>query len=180
MGGFLGVRVGQVSIHEGTDVHTGVTVIFPRGVKDTTYVPCYAAVHEMNVAGEWTGLNQIREWGFTRAVCPFCLSVFHPIRNTAIIPFPISLSPRPSSKSLLKAPPPLPDDPSFHASELLELTIPMFSFLTSKAHCLHKHHKRRQSLRQPLEMDPSTPHRRWHRRARPVQLLRLPHRRRNV
>jgi D-aminopeptidase len=63
-----GVRVGQVDINEGDDVHTGVTVIFPRGVKNTSYVPCYAAVHDMNGIGEWTGLHQIREWGFTRAV----------------------------------------------------------------------------------------------------------------
>lgn len=62
--------MGQIDINEGTDVHTGVTVIFPRGLKDTTYVPCYGAVHDMNAAGEWTGLHQLREWGFTRAVCP--------------------------------------------------------------------------------------------------------------
>jgi D-aminopeptidase len=61
-----------VDIHQGEDVHTGVTVIFPRGVKDTTYVPCYAALHTMNGIGEWTGTHQIREWGFTRAVCLDC------------------------------------------------------------------------------------------------------------
>lgn len=61
--------MGQVNINEGSDVHTGITVIFPRGLKDTVYVPCHAAVHDMNAAGEWTGVHQIREWGFTRAVC---------------------------------------------------------------------------------------------------------------
>lgn len=63
-----GVCVGQVEVHEGEDVHTGVTVILPRGIRDTTLVPCYAAVHDMNSIGEWTGLHQIREWGYTRAV----------------------------------------------------------------------------------------------------------------
>jgi len=66
---FLGVLVGQVDINQGDDVHTGVTVILPRGIKDTIYKPCYAAVHHMNTAGEWTGVHQIREWGYSRAVC---------------------------------------------------------------------------------------------------------------
>ena len=57
-----------MDIHEGDDVHTGVTVILPRGAKETSYIPCYAGVHEMNGIGEWTGVHQIREWGFTRAV----------------------------------------------------------------------------------------------------------------
>ncbi|RDW56581.1 peptidase S58 DmpA biosynthesis protein ArgJ [Coleophoma cylindrospora] len=70
-----GVLVGQVDIHEGEDVHTGVTVIFPRGIKNTIYTPCYAAVHDMNTAGEWTGIHQIREWGFTRAPIAFTNTV---------------------------------------------------------------------------------------------------------
>ncbi|KID72344.1 D-aminopeptidase, partial [Metarhizium brunneum ARSEF 3297] len=63
-----GVRVGQVDINKGEDVHTGVTVIFPRGIDKTTYIPCYGAVHDMNGIGEWTGVHQLREWGFSRAV----------------------------------------------------------------------------------------------------------------
>ncbi|KAK2616306.1 hypothetical protein QQS21_000740 [Conoideocrella luteorostrata] len=71
-----GVRVGQVDVNDDeNDIHTGVTVILPRGIKNTVYVPCYAAVHDMNGMGEWTGLHQIREWGFTRAPIAFTNTV---------------------------------------------------------------------------------------------------------
>ncbi|KAK8925600.1 hypothetical protein H634G_10139 [Metarhizium anisopliae BRIP 53293] len=70
-----GVRVGQVDINKGEDVHTGVTVIFPRGIDKTTYIPCYGAVHDMNGIGEWTGVHQLREWGFSRAPIAFTNTV---------------------------------------------------------------------------------------------------------
>jgi D-aminopeptidase len=59
-----GVSVGQVTIHQDPDVHTGVTVILPRPEADIQK-PCYAGVHALNGAGELTGSFQIREWGWT-------------------------------------------------------------------------------------------------------------------
>ncbi|KAH7323714.1 peptidase family S58-domain-containing protein [Rhexocercosporidium sp. MPI-PUGE-AT-0058] len=53
-----GVQVGQVTIHEG-DVHTGVTVILPRGRKDTPLLPCYGATHDLNGMGEMTGTHAL-------------------------------------------------------------------------------------------------------------------------
>ncbi|RJE18428.1 Peptidase family S58 [Aspergillus sclerotialis] len=60
-----GVRVGQVTLHEGRDIHTGVTVILPRGLKNTRRLPCYAATHNLNGVGELTGSHCLAEWGFT-------------------------------------------------------------------------------------------------------------------
>ncbi|KAL5050926.1 hypothetical protein BDW71DRAFT_171891 [Aspergillus fruticulosus] len=62
-----GVTVGQVTIHEDPDVHTGVTLIFPRGVHGTRQQPCYAASHDLNGMGEFTGMHGIAEWGFTNS-----------------------------------------------------------------------------------------------------------------
>ncbi len=59
-----GVSVGQVTIHEGQDVHTGVTIILPRPESDIQ-TPCYAGTHTLNGAGELTGSFQIKEWGWT-------------------------------------------------------------------------------------------------------------------
>ena len=75
-----------MDINEGDDVHTGVTVILPRGAKETSYIPCYAGVHEMNGMGEWTGVHQIREWGFTRAVRVQPASPVPPSRTTSPAP----------------------------------------------------------------------------------------------
>ena len=59
-----GVSVGQATIHQDPDVHTGVTVILPRPESDIQ-TPCYAGVHALNGAGELTGSFQIKEWGWT-------------------------------------------------------------------------------------------------------------------
>ncbi|BCS17472.1 P1 family peptidase [Aspergillus puulaauensis] len=59
-----GVTVGQVTIHQNPDIHTGLTLIFPRGVKHTRDLPCYAATHDLNGMGELTGSHAIAEWGF--------------------------------------------------------------------------------------------------------------------
>ncbi|EED16317.1 conserved hypothetical protein [Talaromyces stipitatus ATCC 10500] len=59
-----GVAVGQSTIHRGQDIHTGVTVILPRGIKNTRYLPCYAATHDLNGMGEMTGTHGLTEWGF--------------------------------------------------------------------------------------------------------------------
>ncbi|OKL59766.1 hypothetical protein UA08_04958 [Talaromyces atroroseus] len=58
-----GVRVGQTTIHEGRDTHTGVTVILPRGPDEIRQKPCYAAIHKLNGMGEMTGAHQIEEIG---------------------------------------------------------------------------------------------------------------------
>ncbi|KAH8703499.1 peptidase family S58-domain-containing protein [Talaromyces proteolyticus] len=58
-----GVRVGQTTIHEGQDIHTGVTVILPRGPDEIRQKPCYAAIHKLNGMGELTGGHQIEEFG---------------------------------------------------------------------------------------------------------------------
>ncbi|KAL4900147.1 hypothetical protein BDW74DRAFT_183101 [Aspergillus multicolor] len=62
-----GVTVGQVTIHAEPNIHTGITVIFPRGVDGTRKIPCYAASHDLNGMGEFTGTHGIAEWGFTNS-----------------------------------------------------------------------------------------------------------------
>ncbi|PTB62788.1 DmpA/ArgJ-like protein [Trichoderma citrinoviride] len=59
-----GVHVGQITVHEGTDIHTGLTVILPRGAKDTRLKPCYAATHDLNGMGELTGSHALAEYGY--------------------------------------------------------------------------------------------------------------------
>ena len=65
---YPGVRVGQVTVHDGPDIHTGLTIIMPRGAKDTTTLPCYAATHDLNGMGELTGTHSLTEWGFMNGV----------------------------------------------------------------------------------------------------------------
>ncbi|PVH83132.1 DmpA/ArgJ-like protein [Cadophora sp. DSE1049] len=65
-----GVRVGQVTLNEG-DVHTGVTVILPRGRKDTPLRPWYGAMHDLNGVGELTGMHVLNEWGFSTSPIAF-------------------------------------------------------------------------------------------------------------
>lgn len=69
-----GVRVGQTTIHEGRDTHTGVTVILPRGPDEIRQKPCYAAIHKLNGMGEMTGAHQIEEFGSFNTVDSFSLS----------------------------------------------------------------------------------------------------------
>lgn len=57
-----GVRVGQVTLHNGKDVHTGVTAIIPaEGNLRQRKVP--AAVYVGNGYGKMAGISQIRELG---------------------------------------------------------------------------------------------------------------------
>lgn len=65
---FIGVQVGQVTVHEDSGIHTGVTVILPRGPEETALSPCYAATHSLNAAGEMTGVHMIYEWGHLACV----------------------------------------------------------------------------------------------------------------
>ncbi|RFU79728.1 peptidase family s58 [Trichoderma arundinaceum] len=59
-----GVQVGQVTVHQGTDIHTGLTAILPRGIKETRLTPCYAATHDLNGMGELTGTHALSEYGY--------------------------------------------------------------------------------------------------------------------
>ncbi len=70
-----GVQVGQVTVNEGTDIHTGLTVILPRGIKETRFTPCYAATHDLNGMGELTGTHALAEYGYINTVR--CLCKFH-------------------------------------------------------------------------------------------------------
>jgi len=63
-----GLRVGQATIHRDPDIHTGVTIIFPRDPVDTYFKPCYGATHNLNGVGELTGCHCLKEWGFLRSV----------------------------------------------------------------------------------------------------------------
>ncbi len=57
-----GVRVGQVTLHDGKDIHTGVTAIIPaEGNLRQNKVP--AAVHVGNGYGKMAGISQIKELG---------------------------------------------------------------------------------------------------------------------
>ncbi|KAL2872702.1 P1 family peptidase [Aspergillus lucknowensis] len=58
------VSVGQITLHEGSDIHTGLTVILPRRLEQTRVLPCYAATHDLNGMGELTGTHGLTEWGF--------------------------------------------------------------------------------------------------------------------
>lgn len=66
----LGVQVGQVTIHQGHDIHTGLTIILPRGIKETRLTPCYAATHDLNGMGELTGTHALSEYGYINIVRP--------------------------------------------------------------------------------------------------------------
>jgi D-aminopeptidase len=54
-----GIRVGSVTLIEGHDVRTGVTVVVPH----SGYEPLFAGSHRLNGNGELTGLEWIRECG---------------------------------------------------------------------------------------------------------------------
>ena len=56
-----GVRVGQVTIHDG-EVHTGVTAIIPH-TGDVFHEKCLAGAHVINGFGKSIGLVQVQELG---------------------------------------------------------------------------------------------------------------------
>ena len=64
----VGVQVGQVTVHQEPSIHTGVTVVLPRGPENTALYPCYAATHGLNAAGEMTGAHMVWEWGHLACV----------------------------------------------------------------------------------------------------------------
>jgi D-aminopeptidase len=55
-----GIKVGSVTLIEGDDVRTGVTVVVPH---DDGREPLFAGAHRLNGNGELTGLEWIREGG---------------------------------------------------------------------------------------------------------------------
>ena len=58
-----GVEVGHVTLIEGDDVRTGVTVVLPRGKSDAAKGPCFAGSYALNGNGEMTGLPWLEESG---------------------------------------------------------------------------------------------------------------------
>lgn len=56
-----GVTVGHRTLHEGSDIRTGVTVVLPA--PDIRESPMYAGVSVLSGTGELCGLTQVREWG---------------------------------------------------------------------------------------------------------------------
>ena len=65
-----GVRVGSVTLVEGDDVRTGVTVVVTHDGRE----PLFAGTHTLNGNGEVTGLEWVRDWG--------CLSTPIGLTNT--------------------------------------------------------------------------------------------------
>lgn len=57
-----GVWVGHSSIHEGADIHTGVTALLPRAGHEFER-RLVASAYTLNGAGEVFGISQIKEWG---------------------------------------------------------------------------------------------------------------------
>jgi L-aminopeptidase/D-esterase-like protein len=56
-----GVEVGQVTLIQGKDVRTGVTMIFPRGHANAT--PVYGGYFDLNGNGEMTGQAYLQDFG---------------------------------------------------------------------------------------------------------------------
>jgi len=71
-----GVRVGSVTLVEGQDVRTGVTVIVPSEA-DVARHQLFAGCHTLNGNGEMTGLEWVRESG--RLSSPIALTNTHSI-----------------------------------------------------------------------------------------------------
>jgi len=71
-----GVRVGSVTLHEGEDVRTGVTVIVPSDA-DVGEHQLFAGCHTLNGNGELTGLEWVRESG--RLSTPIALTNTHSV-----------------------------------------------------------------------------------------------------
>ena len=71
-----GVRVGSVTLHEGDDVRTGVTVIVPSEA-DVAEEQLFAGCHTLNGNGELTGLEWVRESGLLTT--PIALTNTHSV-----------------------------------------------------------------------------------------------------
>jgi len=59
-----GVEVGQVTMVEGQNVRTGVTVVFPRGHADKR--PVYGGFFDLNGNGEMTGRAYLEDFGIVQ------------------------------------------------------------------------------------------------------------------
>ena len=71
-----GVRVGSVTLIEGEDVRTGVTVIVPSEA-DVGAEQLFAGCHTLNGNGELTGLEWVRESG--RLTTPIAITNTHSV-----------------------------------------------------------------------------------------------------
>jgi D-aminopeptidase len=71
-----GVRVGSVTLIEGEDVRTGVTVVVPSEA-DVGVEQLFAGCHTLNGNGELTGLEWVRESG--RLTTPIALTNTHSV-----------------------------------------------------------------------------------------------------
>jgi D-aminopeptidase len=71
-----GVRVGSVTLHEGEDVRTGVTVVVPSEA-DVGAEQLFAGTHTLNGNGELTGLEWVRESG--RLTTPIAITNTHSV-----------------------------------------------------------------------------------------------------
>jgi D-aminopeptidase len=58
-----GVEVGHVTLIEGKDVRTGVSVVLPRGKSEAARQPCLGGYFSLNGNGEMTGVHWIEESG---------------------------------------------------------------------------------------------------------------------
>lgn len=58
-----GVRIGHVTVWNGSSTRTGVTAIVPDGIRELFECPMSAGSAVLNGAGELTGTIQLREWG---------------------------------------------------------------------------------------------------------------------
>ncbi len=56
-----GVEVGQVTLIQGKDIRTGVTIVFPRGRNNAT--PVYGGTFDLNGNGEMTGQAYLQDFG---------------------------------------------------------------------------------------------------------------------
>ncbi len=70
------MRVGSVTLHEGEDVRTGVTVIVPSEA-DVGVEQLFAGCHTLNGNGELTGLEWVRESG--RLTTPIAITNTHSV-----------------------------------------------------------------------------------------------------
>ena len=71
-----GVRVGSVTLNEGEDVRTGVTVVVPSEA-DVGAEQLFAGCHTLNGNGELTGLEWVRESG--RLTTPIAITNTHSV-----------------------------------------------------------------------------------------------------
>ncbi|MEX2570374.1 MAG: P1 family peptidase [Gemmatimonadota bacterium] len=92
-----GVLVGQVTLHEGDSIHTGVTAVIPHGGNVfTDKVP--AAIHVGNGFGKLMGVTQVRELGEIETPVVLTCTLCVPRVADAVLDY--SLEQNPSARSV--------------------------------------------------------------------------------